>query len=137
MTRGELASRTGCNLETIRYYERIGVMPDPGRTESGYRQYDAWHEQRLRFIMRGRELGFSLDDLKGLLELVDRRAVTCAEVKSTAQAHLAAVREKIADLKRMEWVLGETVRSCSGEDVPDCPLIDSLFGDAGCISRYR
>jgi len=131
MTRGGLAGRTGCNLETIRYYERIGLMPDPGRTGSGYRQYDARHEQRLRFIMRGRELGFSIDDLKGLLDLVDRRAVTCAEVKSTAQTHLEAVREKIADLKRMERVLGETVRSCSGQDVPDCPLIDTLFCSAG------
>lgn len=129
MTRGELASCTGCNLETIRYYEQIGLMPDPGRTERGYRQYDARHERRLRFIMRGRELGFSIDDLKGLIDLVDRRAVSCAEVRSTAQAHLAAVREKIADLRRMERVLDATVRSCSGADVPECPLIDKLFGE--------
>ncbi len=127
MTRGELAGRTGCNLETIRYYERIGLMPDPGRTASGYRQYEPHHEYRVRFIIRGRELGFSTDDLRRLLDLVDRRAVTCAEVKSTAQAHLAAVREKIVDLRRMERVLGKTVKSCSGADVPACPLIDTLF----------
>src|SRR3546814_4710967 len=71
-------------------------------------------------------LGFSIDDLKALLELVDRRAVSCAEVRSTAQNHLAAIRKKIADLKRMERVLSETVKSCSGEDVPECPLIDTL-----------
>lgn len=131
MTRGELARRTGCNLETIRYYEQIGLMPDPGRTASGYRQYDPHHEDRLRFIIRGRELGFSTDDLRGLLDLVNRRAVSCGEVKSTAETHLAAVREKIADLRRMERVLGQTVKSCSGEDVPECPLIDTLFGEAG------
>lgn len=129
MTRGELAIRTGCNLETIRYYERTGVMPDPGRTESGYRQYDVQHERRLRFIMRGRALGFSIVDLKDLLQLVDRRAVTCAEVRPTAQAHLAVVREKLADLRCMERILGEIVRSCSGDDVPDCPLIDALLDD--------
>ena len=129
MTRGQLASCTGCNLETIRYYEKIELMPDPGRTVSGYRQYQAHHEQRLRFIMRGRELGFSIDDLKGLLELVDRRAVSCAEVQATANKHLAATRRKIADLERIERVLGQTVASCSGQDVPDCPLIDSLFDD--------
>ena len=128
MTRGELASRTGCNPETIRYYEQIGLMPDPGRTGSGYRQYDADHEQRLSFILRGRELGFSTDDIRVLLELVDRRAVSCAEVKSTAETHLAAIGQRIADLKRMERVLRKTVDSCSGADVPDCPLIDALYG---------
>jgi MerR family mercuric resistance operon transcriptional regulator len=130
MTRGELAGRTGCNPETIRYYERIGLMPDPGRSAGGYRQYDPPHERRLRFIMRGRELGFSIEDLGGLLGLVDRRAVTCAEVKSIARANLQAVRKKIADLDRLERVLAATVKSCSGEDVPDCPLIDTLFRDA-------
>lgn len=129
MRRGELARRTGCNPETVRYYERIGLMPDPGRTQSGYRRYDTGHERRLRFIMRGRMLGFSIDDVRGLLDLVDRRAVSCAEVKITAQDHLASVREKIADLERLERVLGETLASCSGRKVPECPLIDTLFDD--------
>lgn len=130
MTRGELAKRTGCNLETIRYYEKIGLMPAPKRSQSGYRQYEAEHDRRLRFIMRGRELGFAIDDLKNLLDLVDRRAVSCVQVEKMAKGHIAVIRNKISDLKRMERVLGQTVKLCSGEDVPECPLIDTLFGKA-------
>lgn len=131
MTRGELSRKTGCNAETIRYYEKIGIMPEPARSASGYRQYDAVHERRLGFVMRGRELGFTMEDLKSLLDLIDRRAVSCAEVEKLARAHLQSVREKISDLKRMEGVLSSTVRACSGKDVPECPLIDTLFGARG------
>lgn len=128
MTRGELSRKTGCNAETIRYYEKIGIMPEPARSASGYRQYDAAHERRLGFVMRGRELGFTMEDLKSLLDLIDRRAVSCMEVEKLASVHLQSVREKIRDLKRMESVLSSTVRACSGKDVPECPLIDTLFG---------
>jgi len=127
LTRGELARRTGCNLETVRYYEKIGLMPDPGRAANGYRQYDARHEGRLRFISRGRELGFSIDGIKGLLDLVDRRKLSCADVKTIACHHLDDVRKKIADLRRIERVLAETTRCCNGDEVPECPLIDTLF----------
>jgi len=128
MRRGELAKRTDCNVETIRYYEKIGLMPEPSRTEAGYRQYQAEHERRLRFVMRGRELGFVIADLRSLLDLVDRRAVSCGDVEKLAKEHLVAVREKISDLKRMERILSKTLRACSGDNVPDCPLIDTLFG---------
>ena len=127
MTRGELARRTGCNLETVRYYEKIGLMPDPGRTASGYRQYEESHEDRLRFITRGRELGFSTDDIKELLALVDRRAVTCGDVKLIARRQLKDIRQKLADLRRMERVLADTTRCCLGDDVPECQLIETLF----------
>lgn len=127
ITRGELAKRTGCNSETIRYYEKIGVMPEPSRSAAGYRQYDESHEQRLQFIMRGRELGFVIEDLKSLLDLVDRKAVSCGEVSQLAEEHLESVRQKINDLRRIEDVLSKTVLSCSGKDVPECPLIDALF----------
>jgi MerR family mercuric resistance operon transcriptional regulator len=127
LTRGELAQRAGCNLETVRYYEKIGLMPDPGRAANGYRRYDGWHEGRLRFIVRGRELGFSTDGIKALLDLVDQRAVSCADVKTIAQGHLDDIRQKIADLKRIERVLAETTKCCSGDEVPECPLIDVLF----------
>lgn len=129
LTRGELAQRTGCNLETVRYYEKIGLLPDPGRAANGYRQYDARHEGRLRFISRGRELGFSIDGIKGLLELVDRRKVSCADVKTIACLHLDEIRKKIADLQRIERVLVETTRCCSGDEVPECPLIDTLVDE--------
>lgn len=131
MTRGELAGKTGCNPETIRYYEKIGILPEPARSAGGYRQYDETDERRLGFVLRGRELGFAMADLRSLLDLVDRRAVSCAEVEKLARAHLRAVRTKIGDLKRMERVLDTTVHACSGKDVPECPLIDTLFGVRG------
>lgn len=131
MTRGELSRRTGCHPETIRYYEKIGLLPDPARSAGGYRQYEDAHERRLGFVMRGRELGFTMDDIRNLLDLVDRRAVSCAEVEKLARAHLQSVREKIRTLKQMETLLDETVRACSGQDVPDCPLIDTLFATRG------
>ena len=127
ITRGVLAKLTGCNAETIIYYEKIGLMPEPLRSANGYRQYDESHVRRLLFIMRGRELGFPIENLKSLLDLVDRRAVSCGEVEKLARSHLSSVREKIKDLRRMESTLNSTVRSCSGQDVPDCPLIDRLF----------
>ncbi len=127
VTRGKLAKRTGCNAETIRYYEKIGLMPEPSRSTTGYRQYNQEHEQRLQFIMRGRELGFAIEDLKSLLELVDRKVVSCGEVSRLARIHLASVHQKISDLQRIEDALSKTLRSCSGENVPECPVIDALF----------
>lgn len=124
--RAALARRTGCNLETIRYYEKIGMMPEPPRTEAGYRVYDDRHVERLRFILRARELGFSLDDIRDLLALVDHGTQTCAEVKDRTERHLADVREKIMDLKRIERVLADTAAQCSGDEVPDCPVLETL-----------
>lgn len=127
MTRGELARRTGCNLETVRYYEKIGLLPHSRRTKSGYRLYDEHHADRLCFIIRARELGFSIDGIKGLFNLVDRQAVSCADVKVIAQHHLEEIRRKLVHLRRMERVLAETTKCCSGAEVPECPLIDVLF----------
>ena len=130
MTRGELAGRTGCHLETIRYYEQAGLLPDPPRSPSGHRRYTDGHERRLRFILRGRELGFTLDELRQLLELVDRQRVTCGEVRAAALAHLDDIRRKIADLRRMERTLAETAARCQGGRVPKCPIIDALSSGA-------
>lgn len=126
LQRAEFARRTGCNLETIRYYEKIGMMPDPPRTASGYRIYDESNVSRLRFILRARELGFSLADVRRLLELVDSGAQTCAEVKERTERHLADVRAKIADLRRIEKMLAKTAAQCSGDDIPECPVLDAL-----------
>ena len=127
-TRGDLARATGCNIETIRYYEKTGLLPDPPRTDAGYRVYSAAHATRLRFILRARELGFSMEDIRGLLGLGDGTAPTCAEVKERTERHLADVRAKIADLRRIEKVLSVTAARCSGEDVPDCPVLETLEG---------
>ncbi len=126
MMRAALARATGCNLETIRYYETIGVMPDPPRTSAGFRVYDASHVARLRFVMRMRELGFNLEEVRGFLTLIDGGTQTCAEVQARTENHLRDVRAKIADLQRIEAVLAETASKCSGRDVPDCPVLDAL-----------
>ncbi|MDE2463632.1 MAG: helix-turn-helix domain-containing protein, partial [Alphaproteobacteria bacterium] len=108
LTRGELARRTGCNLETIRYYEKVGLLLEPPRAANGYRIYDAAHEQRLCFILRGRELGFDIVEIRGLLALMDGGHQTCAEVKARTDRHLADIHAKIADLRRMARVLTRT-----------------------------
>ncbi|MDE4099708.1 MerR family transcriptional regulator [Phaeobacter gallaeciensis] len=127
LTRGELARATGCNLETIRYYEKIGIIPNPPRTAAGHRIYGQTYVQRLHFILRARELGFAIDEIKGLLSLVDGGTQTCGEVKAVTELHLVDVRKKIADLRRIEQVLDTTAAQCSGEDIPDCPVLDALF----------
>ncbi|UAB91670.1 helix-turn-helix domain-containing protein (plasmid) [Ruegeria sp. SCSIO 43209] len=125
-TRGDLARAAGCNIETIRYYEKTGLLPDPPRTAAGYRIYSVAHATRLRFILRARELGFSMEDIRGLMGLEDGTAPTCAEVKERTERHLADVRAKIADLRRIEKVLSVTAARCSGESVPDCPVLDAI-----------
>jgi MerR family mercuric resistance operon transcriptional regulator len=127
MQRAELARRTGSNLETVRYYEKVGLLPEPPRSASGYRTYDTTHERRLRFVLRARELGFSLDEIRTLLRLADERDQPCAEARVVAATHLQDVRAKIADLKRMERVLKQVVAQCGDGSLPECPLIETLF----------
>lgn len=129
LTRGDLARATGCNIETIRYYEKTGLLPDPPRSAAGYRIYSAAHATRLRFILRARELGFSMEDIRGLMGLDDGAAPTCAEVKERTKRHLADVRAKIADLRRIESVLAATASRCFGAEVPNCPVLDAISGN--------
>jgi len=89
-------------------------------------EYEREHGRRLRFILRARDLGFGIEDIRGLLKLVDRRAYTCAQVREMTLEHLDAVRLKIADLRRLERTLAKTVAACNGRNVPDCPVIDAL-----------
>jgi MerR family mercuric resistance operon transcriptional regulator len=135
ITRGVLAQSSGVNAETIRYYERISLMPDPARSTGGHRVYNASDMQRLCFIRRCREMGFSLDEIRGLLSLVDREQVSCERVKHIANVHLLDIRAKVADLKKMERTLRELSASCSGNDVPDCPIIEALQTNS-TISAY-
>ena len=125
---GALSKQSGVNIETIRYYEKIGVMPAPLRSAGGYRMYSSDHLKRLGFVRRGRQLGFSLDELRGLLHLVDGHAYTCAEVHALTLQHLGEVRRKIADLRRLQKVLAEMAAQCTEDLVPECPVIDALFG---------
>lgn len=126
MQRAELAKATGCNLETIRYYERTGLLAEPLRSANGYRIYGEGDVRRLCFIMRARALGFTIEEIRGLLALVDGGRQTCAEVKARTELHLADVRAKIADLRRIETILAETAAQCSGDAVPQCAILDAL-----------
>ncbi len=124
---GQMSRETGVNIETIRYYERIGIMPKPDRTAGGNRQYNWDQLKRLNFVRRARGLGFSLAEVRGLLEMADRKDFTCNEVHGLTVEHLASVREKIVDLKKLEKALVEMVAECSQGDVPGCPILETLF----------
>ncbi len=126
LRRGELAKRTGCNIETIRYYERIGLLPDPPRSDNGFRSYEERHLTRLTFIRRSRELGFTLEEVQDLLRLVDGGHYTCAQVQELALRHADEIQRKINDLHRMQRALKEMAAQCSGEDVPTCPIVEIL-----------
>jgi MerR family mercuric resistance operon transcriptional regulator len=127
VTRGRLATEAGCNIETIRYYEQIALMPAPKRSGSGYRLYSKPERRRLRFILRGRELGFSIEELRSLLSLVDGGNYTCGDIRDLTLRHLDSVRAKIADLRRLERTLADVSAQCEGGAVPECPVIDALF----------
>jgi MerR family mercuric resistance operon transcriptional regulator len=127
MTIGALSRRTGCNIETIRYYERIGMMAKPPRTRGGHRSYAPEHLKKLSFIRRSRELGFSLEQIRALLRLVDGGRYTCSQVKVITVEHLDDVRARMKDLKRLEKVLRTMASQCDRGKVPDCPVIDALF----------
>lgn len=127
ITIGALSKRTGVKVETIRYYEKSGIMPNPPRSAGGYRMYQQEHLDRLRFIRRCRQLGFSMADVEGLLGLVDDRGYTCGQVRALTMEHADLVKRKICDLKRLEKTLRSIAAQCTGEEVPECPIIDALL----------
>lgn len=131
LLRAQLARETGCNLETIRYYEKVGLLLEPARSANGYRVYAPEFVQRLRFVLRARDLGFTLDEIRSLFLLTDTGTQTCAEIKARTQVHLADVRQKIADMRRIEATLASTLANCSGADVSECPVLDALNRTAG------
>ena len=126
-TIGELSKRTGVNIETIRYYEKSGVMPNPPRTAAGYRVYNEDHLNRLTFIRRCRQLGFAMIEIQELLSLVDARGYTCGEVQAMTLEHAEMVKQKIRDLQRLEKTLRSISSQCTGKKVPECPIIDALL----------
>jgi MerR family mercuric resistance operon transcriptional regulator len=128
---GALAKRTGLTVEGIRFYEKAGILPAPARTAGGQRLYRLSDLKRLNFIRRSRDLGFTLDEVRALLRLVDEAPDrTCAEARDLATGHLADVRAKIADLRRMERALSRMVARCAEGGTPECPLIEALFASA-------
>ena len=123
---GEVSASSGCHIETSRYYERIGLMTAPDRTASGYRQYRAADIDRLRFITRGRALGFSLEELKSLLRLAEESQLSCSDVDRLARIHLVDIQRRLADLQRMERELQRTIESCSGRERASCSILGAL-----------
>jgi len=127
LTIGRLSEATRVKVETIRYYEKEGLLPAPPRSEGGHRLYSPSLVKRLFFVRRGRELGFTLNEIRALLELVDGETYTCAEVKAITLAHADDVKRKITDLRKLEKGLRTMAAECDGGDVPECPVLDILF----------
>lgn len=130
LTRGELARQGGVNLETIRYYERQGLLPKPSRSPAGYRLFSPDDVRRLRFIRRAQELGFSLREIKELLALsIDPRG-TGMDVRRRAEAKIADIEGKIQSLRAMKKSLGRLTAACGGEgSAGDCPILESLHSE--------
>ncbi len=123
---GELAKATATKVETVRFYEKAGLLPPPARTIANYRSYGREHLRRLSFIRRARDLGFSLDAVRELLALADDREKPCGAVDAIASGHLAEVERKLADLTAMREELTRIIGSCRHNTVADCKIIETL-----------
>jgi MerR family mercuric resistance operon transcriptional regulator len=127
---GELSRQTQCHIETIRYYERIGLLPQPHRTQARFRRYGREDVVRLRFIRRARQLGFTLDEVRALLRLSRADGDnTRAELRNLVANHVGDIRARIADLQAMERVLSGAVCECASGQQPGCPIMNVLSAD--------
>lgn len=133
---GELARTTGTKSETIRYYERIGLLPSPARTAANYRSYGAAELARLSFIRRARGLGFSIEQVRALLDLADRRERSCAAVNQLAEEHLSEIDAKIADLSALRGELADLIAQCQTGTIAECRIIDAL-GPGSAAAQMR
>ncbi len=125
MNIGDVAEKSGLPAKTIRYYEDIGLVR-PARDGNGYRAFSEADTHKLVFLARARALGFSIDECRALLALWEDRGRASADVRAIAQDHLSRIEEKIADLQAMRDTLSDLVRSCAGDDRPDCPILTNL-----------
>ena len=126
LTIGHLARKTGTKVETVRFYEKSGLLPAPARTEGNYRSYDKAHLNRLSFIRRARDLGFSLDQIRALLALSDDRNQSCAAIDAIAKEHRTEVERKVRDLTALKLELDRMIDQCGCGVVADCRIIESL-----------
>jgi len=131
---GELASATATKVETVRYYEKIGLLPPPARTAANYRAYGAEHLARLSFIRRARDLGFTLEAVRELLTLSDDKAQSCEAVDVIAQSHLTEIDRKIGDLTALRSELDRVLGSCRHGTIGDCKIIETLAPRAKALS---
>ncbi len=128
LTIGRLAAATGVKIETIRYYERSGLIAPPARTGGNYRSYSQGDLDRLRFVRRTRDLGFSLEQIRAMLDLAGQRDLCCDAVDTLASTHLADVDRKIADLQSLRRELATIIANCAGGTVDDCRILEAFNG---------
>lgn len=126
LTIGGLAKATGCKVQTIRYYEAIGLLPKPVRTAGNQRRYGRAHRDRLGFVRHARELGFTLDQIRSMLEMSDHPDQSCAEVDELARTHLVEVEARIRRLNALKHELKRMITACGGGTVADCRIIETL-----------
>ncbi len=130
MTIGQVASGAEVNIQTVRYYERRGLLPEAPRTPGGYRMYDPEADARLRFIKRAQDLGFSLEEIAELLEFRVEHGAACEAVEAKAEEKIAMVEKKMGELRRIKTVLVELSRACDlREPTSDCPVLETLSED--------
>ncbi|WP_118137003.1 helix-turn-helix domain-containing protein [Oceanicella sp. SM1341] len=137
LTIGTMARRTRTKVQTIRYYEQIGLMPEPGRTEGGQRRYGDAELDRLAFIRHSRELGFPLEAIRELLALSDTPETSCAQVDAVARRHLKEVEARIARLQSLEAELRRMIGECRNDRVSDCRILEVLRDHEECLSDHR
>jgi len=123
---GELSRITGTNVETVRYYERIGLLPKPGRTGGNYRDYAPAEVERLRFIRHARGLGFEIADIRSLLDLSEHPERDCCDIDRIATSHLASVEGKLRRLEQLRNELARMLAQCRGGQVADCRILQTL-----------
>jgi MerR family copper efflux transcriptional regulator len=130
-----VADQSGVPAKTIRYYEGIGLIAAPPRSEGGYRVYTPRDVETLRFIQRARSLGFSVKDVGDLLALWHDRSRASSEVKAMAERHVAEIDRKIAELESMRGTLADLMAHCQGDDRLDCPILEGLAGTGTCCGQ--
>ncbi|HBM59048.1 MAG TPA: MerR family DNA-binding transcriptional regulator [Citreicella sp.] len=134
---GTLAKRTGTKVQTVRYYEQIGLMPEPGRTDGGQRRYGAAELDRLAFIRHSRDLGFPLEAIRELLDLSDSPEKSCAQIDAVAQRQLKAVEARIARLQSLKAELQRMISECHSDRVADCRILEVLRDHEECLSDHK
>ena len=124
---GELSRACDCPIETIRYYEKIGLLPPAARRENGYRSYEDMHQKWLQFILRSKELGFSQNEVRRLTDLAHQKQPACADVHELLEEHVNDVRKRVWELERLERALVRLKTQCQDGTLHDCPVIDELM----------
>ncbi len=137
LTIGKLAKRTGTKVQTIRYYEQIELMPEPGRTEGGQRRYGDAELDRLSFIRHSRQLGFSLEAIRELLDLSDNPDRPCDEADAIARRQLKQVEQRLSRLNALRTELKRMVRQCSGGHASDCRVLEVLRDHSECLTDHQ